>query len=109
MPFLLNQWRKIILLVSAHTQKAGEGESKIKNEEEEDCCLSGLWKETEVKSDWWPKAINEACLGSKGLTTPTAENAFFPYFLFVFLKSLVGDIKEWPNEQNDKKRCVCTL
>jgi hypothetical protein len=30
MPFLLNQWRKIILLVSAHTEKVGEGESKIK-------------------------------------------------------------------------------
>ena len=50
--------KKIILLVSAHTEKASEGESKIKNEEEEDSCRSGLWKETEEKSDWWPKAIN---------------------------------------------------
>jgi hypothetical protein len=34
--------KKIILLVSAHTEKAGEGESKIKNEEEEDSYRSGM-------------------------------------------------------------------
>jgi hypothetical protein len=40
------------------------------------------------------KQLMRRVLKAKGLTTPTAKNAFFSYFLFVFLKSLLGDIKE---------------
>ena len=49
------------------------------------------------------------CLESQGADHTNGQNAFFSYFLFVFLKSLIGDIKEWPNEQNDKERCVCSV
>ena len=35
------------------------------------------------------------------------QRHIFLLALFVFLESLVGDIKEWPNEKNGKEGCFC--
>ena len=46
--------KKIKILLVSHTKEAGEREREQnkKNEEEEDCCQSCLWKEANEKSGW---------------------------------------------------------